>query len=78
MVTAHSTHLGCGISQWTSADGWKNILIACNYAAPNMKGSPIFVKGPVAASNCTEKNPTYKALCAVGENINPNAFDKVV
>lgn len=77
MVTAHSTHLGCGISQWTAADGWKNILISCNYAAPNMMGSPIFVKGP-AASNCTQKNPSLKALCAVGEKINANAFDKVI
>ena len=75
MVTAHSTHIGCGVSQYTNSAGWKINLIACTYAAPNMEGVSIYVKGSVAASSCKAKNPTYKALCAVGEKIDPNAFN---
>ena len=75
MVAAHSTHMGCGISRHTESGGWKKTLIACNYAAPNGVGRSIYVKGP-AASKCKATNPKYTSLCAVGENIDPNAFDK--
>lgn len=74
MVTAHSTHIGCGVSRYTDSKGWRRTLIACNYAAPNMQDYSIFVKGP-AASNCVAKNPLYTSLCAIGEAIDPNAFD---
>ena len=69
MVHERNVAVGCGISQYASDDGWQNTLIACNYAYTNMIGEPIFIKGPVAASNCTKKNPSYLALCAVGEKI---------
>ena len=76
MMTAHSTHIGCGMSQYTDADGWRKTLVACNYAAPNMVGASIFVKGP-AASECKATNPNFSALCAVGEDIDANKFDNM-
>ena len=72
MVVDHSTHIGCGISRFTDSAGWKSTYIVCNYAATNMIGSSIYVKGP-AASKCNAKNPKYTSLCAVGENIDANA-----
>ena len=73
MVTARSTHVGCGISRYTDAAGWRRTLIACNYAAPNMQDRSIYVKGSVAASGCTAKNPLYPSLCALGEVIDAKA-----
>ena len=76
MVTARSTHIGCAMSQYTDAEGWRRSLVACNYAAPNMVGASILVQGP-AASQCKATNPKYTALCAVGEDIDPNQFDNL-
>ena len=74
MMTAHSTHVGCAMSQMTDKSGWKKSYVACNYAAPNMVGRAIFVKGP-AASECKSMNPDFSALCAVEEDIDPNTYD---
>lgn len=73
-VLAHelSTHVGCGLSLYTTTDGWNAALFACNYAYTNMLGRRIYLAGPTASQCTSGRDGIYSNLCTINENINPN------
>lgn len=78
LVQAKANRVGCSIVQFTDEDGWKQILIGCNYSAGNMRGYPIYSFGAPASLCTTGRNPKYPGLCSEKEDyfkhINGNLY----
>lgn len=46
--------------------------MACNYAYPNLLGTPVYVSGPTASGCTSGTNSKYSGLCSTSEKVNPN------
>jgi hypothetical protein len=70
MVNERVTHIGCGVSTFKNpSDG---TVFACNYAAHNMGGWPIYRSGKQASGCKGGPDKVFPGLCKTSEKINPN------
>lgn len=61
---------GCAMTKFTK-QGWKTILITCNYSSANIIG--FLVYSIKTATKCVKGiNPEYPGLCSEDEKVNPN------
>ena len=74
MAQDKAIQVGCALSQYTTGE-WKNSLMACNYAYPNLQDTPVYVTGGTASGCTSGTNSKFSGLCSTSEQINPNAFD---
>jgi hypothetical protein len=71
MVTDRVTAVGCAMIKFF-ANSRNNYIFACNYNSVNMIGASTYQSGTPVAGKCTQKNPTYPALCYANDvNIAP-------
>jgi hypothetical protein len=71
MVTDRNTKLGCAISN-SRTQKWNTYLLACDYAATNMYGCPVYKSGSTASSCTGGADSVFPGLCKTTENIDPN------
>jgi hypothetical protein len=75
MATERNTQVGCGISTFRTTSGswtFNTYLLACNYAATNMIGWPVYKTGAKASGCVGGADFLHTGLCKVSENIDPN------
>lgn len=66
MIQDKSTHVGCAIVRHDK-NGFTEQLMACNYAANNIKSKAVYMEGKVASKCETGPNKKYKFLCSTEE-----------
>lgn len=72
LLSSNATAIGCGGSRF-SMNGYRWFEIACNYAAGNIEGSPVYMNSTKGGSGCaTGTDATYKALCSDKEQLDAN------
>ncbi|EDW63016.1 venom allergen-1 [Drosophila virilis] len=75
MVNERNVAVGCAISNYLD-DGFNTYLVACNYAATNFIGSPIYKSCSQPAESCKSgTNPKNSALCSSSEDVDYNFDD---
>ncbi|XP_037818682.1 antigen 5 like allergen Cul n 1-like [Lucilia sericata] len=74
MMADRNIRVGCAASMYTEG-GFKNYLVACNYATTNMINFPIYASCQKAGTSCTTgTNPQYPNLCSVSEEYAVNKW----
>lgn len=72
LLWSNATAIGCGATRFVK-NGVHWFDIACNYAAGNVEGSPVYLDSTTGGSGCTTgTDPTYNALCSNNEPLDAN------
>ncbi|KAH8236773.1 hypothetical protein KR026_010463 [Drosophila bipectinata] len=67
LITARNTHMGCASLRFT-VYGIHHFVFACAFSTDLFVKKPLYRLSYRPASACKEKDQTYVALCAAGEN----------
>uniref|UniRef100_A0A1A9W9C0 SCP domain-containing protein n=1 Tax=Glossina brevipalpis TaxID=37001 RepID=A0A1A9W9C0_9MUSC len=75
MVRQENNHLGCAAAEYDS-NGYRQYLIACNYASTNMMGGfPVYNSCSKATTGCKSgTNSQYPNLCSTSEMYKLNGW----
>lgn len=75
VVADLADQVGCGLVTFTKADGFKTLIMACDYSRSNLVTQPIYNSGATASDCKSGTNSQYPNLCSEDEKVDPNFFN---